>query len=67
MSSIIEIQDLTKQYSGQGIRKAVDHLNLNIEEGEIFGFVGPNGAGKTSTIRIMATLLRPSHGDIRVA
>jgi ABC-2 type transport system ATP-binding protein len=67
MSAIIEIVDLSKQYSGQGSRKAIDHLNLNIEEGDIFGFVGPNGAGKTSTIRIIATLLQASSGDVRVA
>ncbi len=67
MSAIIEIVDLSKQYSGQGSRKAIDHLSLNIEEGDIFGFVGPNGAGKTSTIRIIATLLQASSGDVRVA
>jgi ABC-2 type transport system ATP-binding protein len=67
MSAVIEIVDLSKQYSGQGSRKAIDHLSLNIEEGDIFGFVGPNGAGKTSTIRVMATLLQASSGDIRVA
>jgi ABC-2 type transport system ATP-binding protein len=67
MSAIIEIVDLSKQYSGQGSRKAIDHLSLNIEEGDIFGFVGPNGAGKTSTIRIIATLLQATSGDIRVA
>ncbi len=67
MSAIIEIIDLSKQYSGQGSRKAIDHLSLNIEEGDIFGFVGPNGAGKTSTIRIMTTLLQASSGDVRVA
>jgi ABC-2 type transport system ATP-binding protein len=64
MAPIIEIRDLTRQYNG---RTAVDRLNLAIEEGEIFGFVGPNGAGKTSTIRMMATLLRPNAGDIRIA
>lgn len=63
MSAIIEIKELTKFY---GLRKAVDNLNLAVEEGEIFGFVGPNGAGKTSTIRIMSTLLPASKGDILV-
>jgi ABC-2 type transport system ATP-binding protein len=67
MSAVIEIVDLSKQYSGQGSQKAIDHLSLNIEEGDIFGFVGPNGAGKTSTIRIIATLLQASSGDVRVA
>jgi ABC-2 type transport system ATP-binding protein len=64
MASIIEISHLTKYY---GNRPAVDGLNLNVQEGELFGFVGPNGAGKTSTIRMMATLLRPTSGEIRVA
>ena len=67
MPAILEIVDLSKQYAGQRQRQAVDHLSLNVEEGDIFGFVGPNGAGKTSTIRIMATLLQASSGDIRVA
>jgi ABC-2 type transport system ATP-binding protein len=64
MAAIIEITDLTKRY---GSRKAVDHLSLSVEQGDIFGFVGPNGAGKTSTIRIMATLLQPDAGEIRIA
>jgi ABC-2 type transport system ATP-binding protein len=48
---MIELADLTKQY---GSTLAVDHLNLRVAKGEIFGFIGPNGAGKTTTIR-MAT------------
>lgn len=64
MTPIIEIQDLTKHY---GKRAAVNHLNLTVNEGEIFGFVGPNGAGKTSTIRMLATLLQATSGDARVA
>ncbi len=64
MPAIIEIQDLVKSYNG---RLAVDHLNLAVEEGAIFGFVGPNGAGKTTTIRVMCTLLRATQGDICVA
>jgi ABC-2 type transport system ATP-binding protein len=66
MAAIIEIENLTKQYQKNLGQKAVDNLNLSVEEGAIFGFVGPNGAGKTSTLRIMATLLQPSQGDIRV-
>lgn len=64
MTPIIEITDLVKRYNG---RAAVDHLNLTVEQGEIFGFVGPNGAGKTTTIRIMATLLAANQGDISIA
>jgi ABC-2 type transport system ATP-binding protein len=64
---IIEIKNLSKQYGkGKGI-KAVDQLDLMVEEGDIFGFVGPNGAGKTSTIRIMCTLLQATQGDVLVA
>jgi ABC-2 type transport system ATP-binding protein len=64
MSPIIEVTDLSKKY---GKRTAVNHLNLNVEAGEIFGFVGPNGAGKTTTLRILATLLRANSGEAVVA
>ena len=67
MSTLIEIQNLTKQYHGRTSVKAVDGVNLSVEEGDIFGFVGPNGAGKTSTIRIICTLLQATRGDIQVA
>ncbi len=67
MTAIIEIKGLTKQYFQGRVIKAVDGLNLIVQEGDIFGFVGPNGAGKTSTIRIMCTLLEATHGDILVA
>ncbi len=63
MSAIIEISDLTKQY---GTFTALDNLNLQIEEGAVFGFIGPNGAGKTTTMRIMTTLLKPSHGEAKI-
>ena len=64
MTPIIEIRNLTKRY---GRRMAVDGLNLTVEPGEIFGFVGPNGAGKTTTIRIMATLMRATSGEVLIA
>jgi len=64
MAAIIEIRGLTKQY---GQLKAVEALNLTVEEGTVFGFVGPNGAGKTTTMRILATLLRPTAGEAWVA
>ncbi|RPI30405.1 MAG: ABC transporter ATP-binding protein [Chloroflexota bacterium] len=68
MAPIIEIINLSKAYGRSAARRlAVDRLDLSVEEGDIFGFVGPNGAGKTSTIRIMATLLQATSGDIRVA
>ncbi len=64
MSTIIEIQNLTKTY---GDFTALQDLNLNIEEGEVFGFIGPNGAGKTTTMRILTTLLKPTSGKAWVA
>ncbi|MEA4905995.1 MAG: ABC transporter ATP-binding protein [Chloroflexi bacterium] len=63
MAPIIEIQNLTKRF---GSRTAVDGLTLEVEAGEIFGFVGPNGAGKTSAIRMMTTLLEPTGGEVRI-
>jgi len=60
---IIEAENLTK-YFGDFI--AVDHINLEVYEGEIFGFLGPNGAGKTTTIKMLTTLLRPTEGRARV-
>ncbi len=64
MTAAIEINELSKWY---GKRLAIDDLSLTVEAGEIFGFIGPNGAGKTSTIRIIAGLLHPTSGEIRVA
>lgn len=64
MAFMIEISNLSKRY---GARLAVNRLNLQIDEGELFGFVGPNGAGKTSTIRMMTGLLQPTNGDVRIA
>jgi ABC-2 type transport system ATP-binding protein len=60
---MIELEGVTKYY---GKLKAVDSLSLKISEGEIFGFIGPNGAGKTTTIRMLATLLLPTSGQIRI-
>ena len=62
--SIIETHDLTKIYRG-GIR-AVDALNIEIEEGEVYGFLGPNGAGKTTTIKMLTTSLSPTSGTAKV-
>lgn len=57
---MLEIKNLYKQY---GSFVALNHINLSVEEGQIFGFVGPNGAGKTTTMRILATLMRPTSGE----
>lgn len=59
----IETLDLTKKF---GYITAVDRLNFEVEEGEIFGILGPNGAGKTTTIRLLTCLLSPSSGSATV-
>jgi len=56
---VIQITDLTKRY---GDFLAVDHLNFQIQDGEIFGFLGPNGSGKTTTIRMLVGLSKHSSG-----
>ncbi|HUU83446.1 MAG TPA: ABC transporter ATP-binding protein [Phycisphaerae bacterium] len=60
---IVQTINLTKRY---GKLVALNNLQLEIEEGECFGYIGPNGAGKTTTIRILATLLQPTWGEARV-
>jgi ABC-2 type transport system ATP-binding protein len=61
---IIETHDLTRRF---GSLTAVDHLNLTVPRGEIFGLVGPDGAGKTTTLRMLCGLMDPSEGTARVA
>jgi ABC-2 type transport system ATP-binding protein len=61
---MIEIVHLSKRY---GSFQALEDVNLTVQPGEIFGFLGPNGAGKTTTIRIMAGLLRPTSGTVKIA
>ena len=60
---VIETKDLTKVY---GTQVAVDHLCLDIHEGEIFGFLGPNGAGKTTSLLMLLGLTEPTAGQARV-
>jgi ABC-2 type transport system ATP-binding protein len=60
---IIEVVDLVKMY---GKNLAVDQVSFTVKPGEIFGFLGPNGAGKTTTMKMIAGLLRPTSGHIRV-
>ncbi|SHH96944.1 ABC transporter ATP-binding protein [Clostridium grantii] len=60
---MLQIENLYKNY---GKFNAVDDLSLNIEEGEIFGFVGPNGAGKTTTMKIICGLLSATKGQVYV-
>jgi ABC-2 type transport system ATP-binding protein len=62
----IEISALTKTYRGSPVR-AVDEVSLSVPRGVVFGFLGPNGAGKTTTIKILAGLLSPTSGHVRVS
>jgi ABC-2 type transport system ATP-binding protein len=61
---IIETRGLTRRF---GDIIAVNHLDLTVNPGEIFGLVGPDGAGKTTTLRLLCTLMNPSEGTARVA
>src|ERR1700709_587420 len=63
MSAVIKTVNLTKRY---GTLVALSNLNLEIEEGDCYGFIGPNGAGKSTTIKILATLLQPTWGEARI-
>ncbi|MCU6747841.1 MULTISPECIES: ABC transporter ATP-binding protein [Lachnospiraceae] len=60
---MIEIKNLVKRY---GSLVALDHFNLEVEEGEIFGLLGPNGSGKSTAINCMLALLKYDRGDIRI-
>lgn len=56
---MIHTEGLTKTFDG---RTAVDAIDLDVREGEVFGYLGPNGAGKTTTVRLLACLIAPSKG-----
>ncbi|MCA9034487.1 MAG: ABC transporter ATP-binding protein [Planctomycetaceae bacterium] len=60
---MIETRNLTKRY---GNLIAANDINLKLDEGDVFGFIGPNGSGKTTTMRMIATLLNPDHGEAYV-
>ncbi len=60
---VITTQGLTKSY---GYVHALQGVNLEVRQGEVFGFLGPNGAGKTTTIRCLLDLIRPNNGTVRV-
>src|ERR1041385_3834994 len=60
---MIKLTNLTKRY---GEFTAVDGINLEVPKGELFGFLGPNGAGKTTTLRMIAGILRPTGGTVRI-
>jgi len=60
---VIETRNLTKRY---GDLIAVNSINLKLDQGDVFGFIGPNGSGKTTTMKMIATLLNPDHGEAYV-
>ena len=66
----VQLVDVTKSYPGRRDRgmppAAVDRISLTVHSGEVFGLLGPNGAGKSTTIRMIATLLEPTSGRLRV-
>jgi len=61
--TVLRTIDLTKRYKN---RLAVDHLNIEVRRGDVFGFLGPNGAGKSTTIRIILHLVFPTEGDVEI-
>lgn len=76
MPAVIEAFGLTKQFArAAGLLRlgrlppitAVDHVDLQVEEGELFGLIGPNGAGKTTLVKLLCTLILPTSGSARIA
>jgi ABC-2 type transport system ATP-binding protein len=63
MTAVIRTEQLTKRY---GSHRGVIDLDLEVQEGEVFGFLGPNGAGKTTTMRVLLDLIRPTSGRATV-
>lgn len=63
METILRTINLSKRYGSQQV---VDQVNLNVREGEIYGFLGRNGAGKTTTIRMLLGLIRPTGGEVEL-
>ncbi len=69
--AVLKVSGLTKTYLTRSFFKtervvAVDHLDLEVREGEIFGFLGPNGAGKTSTLNMVVGIIKPTSGSIEI-
>lgn len=60
---VVDVRGLCKEFKNV---KALDNVSFTVEEGDAFGFIGPNGAGKTTTIRILATLLEPTSGEVYI-
>jgi ABC-2 type transport system ATP-binding protein len=65
-NAIIQVEDLVKVFPGKVPVRALDGLSLTVERGSVYGLLGPNGAGKTTLIRVLATLLEPDRGRVRV-
>ncbi|WEL17772.1 MULTISPECIES: ABC transporter ATP-binding protein [unclassified Halorhabdus] len=61
---MIEVDDLRKEYGGFA---AVEGSTFSVDRGEVFGIIGPNGAGKTTTLKMLAGLIEPTAGDVRIA
>jgi ABC-2 type transport system ATP-binding protein len=69
VSVVIETQDLTKVYKGMSKAQdlvALNKLNIQVNEGEIFGYLGPNGSGKTTTIKLLLSLIFPTGGKMKI-
>jgi len=64
MEEIINVSNLVKVYNKKV--KAVDDISFSVKEGEIFGLLGPNGAGKTTILKILATLIKPTKGSVKI-
>ncbi len=63
METVIKVENLTRKF---GDFVAVDHINFEVQSGEVIGYLGPNGSGKTTTIRMLLGLLKPSDGKATV-
>lgn len=61
--AIVEVRDLSKVFEDV---RAVDGVDFDIYQGELFGFLGPNGAGKTTTINMLTGLARPTSGSVKI-
>lgn len=63
IKNVIEIKDVCKKYDGCLV---VDHINMCVEEGDIYGLIGPNGSGKTTTIKMILNLINRNSGSIKI-
>lgn len=61
--SVLEVRNLTKKFGGF---TALDGVNFEVGNGEVFGFIGPNGAGKSTTIRVLLGILKATNGDVKL-